>query len=129
MQCLRRLEFAANFEPSRLEFLDPAREIRIALERPRRRVRAGAESILQRGAFQIQGRDTPLRRELMDLERRIESLTAERTALEHGFGVGGATPPETFERYAELARQIAELEARWLEVGSTLEAAEALHAG
>ncbi len=72
----------------------------------------------------LRRRLTPLRRELLDLERRIETLSAERIALEEGFAAGREPPPDAFERYAELARQIADLETRWLEVGSTLEASE-----
>ncbi len=76
----------------------------------------------------LRRRLTPLRRELLELERRIEALSAERGALEAGFAAGGEPPPDAFERYADLARRIAELEARWLEVGGELEAAEAAHA-
>ena len=120
-------EFAGDLDDYQRWLKGRAVRARAADSPPRADAQALART--QRAAADgLRRRLTPLRRELMDLERRIESLTAERTALEHGFGVGGATPPETFERYAELARQIAELEARWLEVGSTLEAAEALHA-
>jgi ATP-binding cassette subfamily F protein 3 len=64
------------------------------------------------------------RRELEQIERRLASIAAERTLIETSLRVG-AGDGKLSEREARLARDAASLEARWLEVGTAIEEAEA----
>jgi ATP-binding cassette subfamily F protein 3 len=82
---------------------------------------------------------TRLRRELEQIERRLNTVTAEQAAVEAEMAAAFANPtvrsspkagaakpgPGLAEKSARLSRDAAELEARWLEVGSALEAEEA----
>jgi ATP-binding cassette subfamily F protein 3 len=65
-----------------------------------------------------------LRRELEQIERRIASIAAEQASLEaqHADSALQGTPAH---RRARLLRDAASLEARWMEVGTAIEAAEA----
>ena len=65
-----------------------------------------------------------LRRELAQIERRIASIAAERSVLEAELK-GGDTHGRLAEKNARLMRDAAKWEARWMEVGTALEAAEA----
>jgi ATP-binding cassette subfamily F protein 3 len=69
---------------------------------------------------------TLLRRELDQIERRIAALTAQGGAA--GDGAAGK-PPLDPRKSARLARDAAALEARWLEVGMAIEAAELAQSG
>ncbi len=64
------------------------------------------------------------RRELEQIERRIASVAAERTVLEAKL-CGRDEYGRLEDKKARLARDAASLEARWVEVGIAIEAAEA----
>jgi len=64
------------------------------------------------------------RRELAQIERRIAAIAAERALLEAAHGDQAAHGGLAAKR-ARLARDAASLEARWMEVGTAIEAAEA----
>jgi ATP-binding cassette subfamily F protein 3 len=65
-----------------------------------------------------------LRRELEQIERRIASITAEQASLEAQHA-DSALHGSLAHRRARLLRDTASLEARWMEVGTAIEAAEA----
>jgi ATP-binding cassette, subfamily F, member 3 len=65
-----------------------------------------------------------LRRELEQIERRIASIAAEQASLEAQHA-DSALPGSLAHRRARLLRDAASLEARWMEVGTAIEAAEA----
>jgi ATP-binding cassette subfamily F protein 3 len=65
-----------------------------------------------------------LRRELEQIERRIAAVTTELASLTAQTAERQATD-QVAARSARLARDAATLEARWMEVGTALEAAEA----
>jgi ATP-binding cassette subfamily F protein 3 len=71
---------------------------------------------------------TQLRRELEQIERRIAVIAAQQTSLEWE-----AADPAMNDRLAHkrdrLTRDAASLEARWMEVGTAIEAAEAQASG
>jgi ATP-binding cassette, subfamily F, member 3 len=67
----------------------------------------------------------PLRRELEQIERRIASIAAEQASLEAQHA-DSALQGTLAHRRARLLRDAASLEARWMEVGTAIEAAEAL---
>ncbi|MDB6085168.1 MAG: transporter ATP-binding protein [Gammaproteobacteria bacterium] len=69
-----------------------------------------------------------LRRELEQIERRIAAIAAERTTLD-AQEAGPAQNGSVAHRRARLARDAASLEARWMEVGTAIEAAEAQTSG
>jgi ATP-binding cassette subfamily F protein 3 len=66
-----------------------------------------------------------LRRELEQIERRLNAVTAEHAALELEMSAGAALPKGRSDKAARLLRDAQMLEARWLEVGTALEIAEA----
>ncbi len=68
-------------------------------------------------------RIAPLRRELIEIEQKLAELTAERTAIEAALSAG-STSATLIDRFGHLSREMDSLEARWMEVGSTIEAAE-----
>jgi ATP-binding cassette subfamily F protein 3 len=83
---------------------------------------------------------TRLRKELQQIERRLANVAAEHAAATAAVAEAAASPrptkgqftagaplidPKLLERTARLARDLESLEARWLEVGTALEAAEA----
>jgi ATP-binding cassette, subfamily F, member 3 len=73
---------------------------------------------------------TQLRRELERIERRIAAVAAEQASLQteiaNGIGSANAAPSERLaDRSTRLTRDAASLEARWMEVGTAIEAAEA----
>jgi ATP-binding cassette subfamily F protein 3 len=77
---------------------------------------------------EARNRLTPLRNEQRRIESRLEKLAAERQQLEAELADPAtytSKPPEESRRlnvrHAELAREIATLEERWLEVASELE--------
>ncbi|HMD73109.1 MAG TPA: ATP-binding cassette domain-containing protein [Steroidobacteraceae bacterium] len=65
----------------------------------------------------------PLRRELDEIERQLAVLTTERTDIEAALQ-GGSTSATLSHRYGELSLEILGLEARWMEIGGAIEAAE-----
>jgi ATP-binding cassette, subfamily F, member 3 len=65
-----------------------------------------------------------MRRELVQIERRIASIAAERTLLEAELQ-GGDTHGRLADKSARLIRDAAKWEARWIEIGTAIEAAEA----
>jgi len=83
---------------------------------------------------------TRLRRELDQIERRLANVTAERAAVEAAMAevhlaraqtyarsktARPAAADELADKSARLSRDAAALEARWLEVGTAIEAEEA----
>jgi ATP-binding cassette subfamily F protein 3 len=71
---------------------------------------------------------TQLRRELEQIERRIASIAAEQQSLE-AKDAESALNGTLAHRRARLTRDAASLEARWMEVGTAIEAAEAQTSG
>jgi ATP-binding cassette subfamily F protein 3 len=67
------------------------------------------------------------RRELTQIEKKIAAIAAERALIEEELGKAGSTeaPPKLLEKYARLSRDADKWEARWLEVGTAIEDAEA----
>ena len=69
-----------------------------------------------------------MRRELGQIERRIANIAAEQLALDAEMAGGKAKATAKgllFDKSARLTRDAALLEARWIEVGTAIEAAEA----
>jgi ATP-binding cassette subfamily F protein 3 len=64
-----------------------------------------------------------LRREIADIEKRIAGIAAQRTQVEEEL-CNHPLNQELQAEYADLNRDAAELESRWMEVGAVLEAAE-----
>jgi ATP-binding cassette, subfamily F, member 3 len=77
-----------------------------------------------RGEPGARGSHTTLRRELEQIEKRIAALAAEKTQLD-AQGAGDAPAAHLAARRARLVRDTANLEARWMEVGTALEAEDA----
>jgi ATP-binding cassette, subfamily F, member 3 len=67
---------------------------------------------------------TQWRRELAQIERRITAITAERALLEAEHRMT-AEHGKLTDKQARLSRDVASLEARWVEVGTAIEEAEA----
>ena len=65
------------------------------------------------------------RRELEQIERRIAAVAAEQASLQAELGGSGVNEARVAEKLARLTRDAVSLEARWMEVGTSLEAAEA----
>jgi len=65
-----------------------------------------------------------LRREMEQIERRLATLAAEQASLGAAAGEESTTPAKD-RRLARLARDASMLEARWMEIGTAIEAAEA----
>ncbi len=75
-----------------------------------------------------------LRRELEQIERRLANVTAEQASVEAQIAESAVDPRrpadlKLADKSARLSRDALALEARWLEVGTALEAAEAQAAG
>jgi ATP-binding cassette, subfamily F, member 3 len=94
---------------------------------------APAPSRREQRRLQAEARNrlTPLRAEQRKLEGLLERLTAERSDIESRLADPATYAPASAAeqrrlsaRHGELAREIATLEERWLEVAATLEAAE-----
>jgi len=83
-----------------------------AVPKPRTAKAAAPDSLIQ------------LRRELEKIERRIVSIAAEQASLEAQHA-DSALNGSLVHRRARLRRDAASLEARWMEVGVAIEAAEA----
>jgi len=68
-----------------------------------------------------------LQRELEQIERRLAAVTAERASLEAALADSGSAGDgaRLAGKHARLSRDAATLEARWMEVGTAIEAAEA----
>jgi len=64
-----------------------------------------------------------LRREIAEIEKRIAEITAQRTQVE-GELCNHPLDPGLQAQYADLNRNAAALEGRWMEAGAELEAAE-----
>ena len=66
------------------------------------------------------------RRELLQIERRLAAVNAELAAVATEIAAAAAAPsPQRADKHARLLRDAAALEARWMEVGTAIEAAEA----
>jgi ATP-binding cassette subfamily F protein 3 len=72
-------------------------------------------------------RDTlaQLRRELDQIERRIDAVAAERASLQAALAGSAQESTQLTAKQSRLIRDAALLEARWMEVGTAIEAAEA----
>ena len=85
--------------------------------------------LARREAAQARQALEPLRRESRSAEAAAAQLTAERQALDRalaapdGFGGAGAALTEALKKRADLARQIADAEARWLAAEEAIERA------
>jgi ATP-binding cassette subfamily F protein 3 len=64
-----------------------------------------------------------LRREIAEIEKRIAEITAQRTQVEEEL-CNHPLNPELQAQYADLNRDAAALESRWMEAGAELEALE-----
>jgi ATP-binding cassette subfamily F protein 3 len=105
---------------------------------PKAAARATADTALQPGSFkrddrkqsaqartQLANRTRPLRSEVDQIDRRLESLNAERTTLEAELATGrgtGADIAELGRRLNHVTADVARLEERWLELQSQIEA-------
>jgi ATP-binding cassette subfamily F protein 3 len=65
-----------------------------------------------------------LRRELEQIERRIAAIAAEQTSLD-AQASGPGLQAKLADKRARLTRDAASLEARWMEIGTAIEASEA----
>ncbi len=92
--------------------------------RPAQETAPGAAAKSKAG--RARGRDPldKLRRQLQQVEQEIEALTAERIRLDAELG-NDADDAAVARRRANLQRDTATLEARWMEIGTAIEAAEA----
>jgi ATP-binding cassette, subfamily F, member 3 len=108
---------------------------------PKAVVRASAPDAKSPGAFRrdnpqdrkqsgqqrnlIANRTRPLRAEVQQIDARMETLAAERVALEAALAAGKLSGPdiaETGRRLNHLSAEVAMLEERWLELQSEIEA-------
>jgi len=87
------------------------------------RARAAKKTATARAPRKATVRIAPLRRELAEIEQKIAALTAERTAIEAALSAG-STSATLIDRFGQLSREVSSLEARWMDVGSAIEAAE-----
>jgi ATP-binding cassette subfamily F protein 3 len=72
----------------------------------------------------LSARDLTLRRELEQIERRIAAIAAEQTSLDAQ--VSGPGPQaRRADKRARLTSDAASLEARWMEIGTAIEASKA----
>jgi ATP-binding cassette subfamily F protein 3 len=78
-----------------------------------------------RGSRRTRDPLSALRRELEDIEKRMSALAAERALVEAEL-FKDPMQGEFQARYARLARDAEALETRWMEIGTAIEAAEAL---
>lgn len=116
-------EFDGDLDDYQVWLKTRARGTRNALQSTPRSARPDAPS---QPAPRSRPRLWALRRELAEIERRLDALSTERDALEGAFA-GGETSPERFARYGELTRELEVIEERWLQVGAAIEAGEADH--
>ncbi|NNM60881.1 MAG: ABC transporter, partial [Steroidobacteraceae bacterium] len=116
-------EFDGDLDDYQVWLKTRARGTRNALQSTPRSARPDAPS---QPAPRSRPRLWALRRELAEIERRLDALSTERGALEGAFA-GGETSPERFARYGELTRELEVIEERWLQVGAAIEAGEADH--
>jgi ATP-binding cassette subfamily F protein 3 len=70
------------------------------------------------------------RRELTQIEKKIATIAAERALIEDDLcksdsGLTGDARSKLLEKYARLSRDVDKWEARWLEIGTAIEDAEA----
>ena len=105
---------------------------------PKSIARATADTATQPGSFkrddrkhsaqartQLANRTRPLRSEIDQIDRRLETLNAERVALEAELASGKGTGAEIAElgrRLNHITADLARLEERWLELQSQIEA-------
>jgi ATP-binding cassette subfamily F protein 3 len=93
------------------------------------RAKAGAAAAEKARAPRKPPRDelSQWRRELEQIERRLAAVSAELAAVQSAMTAGAAATisPAVAARHARLERDAAALEARWMEVGTAIEAAEA----
>jgi ATP-binding cassette subfamily F protein 3 len=89
-----------------------------------KRAQQGAAAAARAAALKSRGRLSALRRELEQVEKRIAAIAAQRSLIEEELCKdpmhGGLQV-----QYAELMRDAAAMETRWMELGTALEAAEA----
>jgi ATP-binding cassette subfamily F protein 3 len=91
---------------------------------PGRDTAGGRSAATDRGEPGASGRLAPLRRELEQIEKRIATLAVEKARLD-AQGAGDAPAAHLSALRARLVRDTANLEARWMEVGTALEAEDA----
>jgi ATP-binding cassette subfamily F protein 3 len=87
------------------------------------RARTAKKTTTARAPRKATVRIAPLRRELAEIEQKIAALTAERTAIEAALSAG-STSATLIDRFGQMSREVSSLEARWMDVGSAIEAAE-----
>jgi ATP-binding cassette subfamily F protein 3 len=89
-----------------------------------KRAQQGAAAAARAAASKSRGRLSALRRELEQIEKRIAAIAAERSRVEEELCKdpmhGGLQA-----QHADLMRGAASMEARWMELGTALETAEA----
>jgi ATP-binding cassette subfamily F protein 3 len=97
----------------------PAPEAKAAARGARRSNPAGAP----KGTPGAQGSLRKLRREIADLEKRIAAIAAERITVEEEL-CKNPLHDGLQAQYADLNRDAASMESRWMEIGTAIEAAE-----
>jgi len=101
----------------------PAEAKSAAAKRARQDAAADARAAARAAALKSRGRMSALRRELGQIEERIAVIAAERSLIE------GELCKDPMHRglqaqHADLMRDAASMETRWMELGTALEAAE-----
>ena len=89
---------------------------------------AGARAAARAAASKSRGRMSALRRELEQIEKRIAAIAAERSLIEEEL-CKDPMHRGLQAQHADLMRDAASMETRWMELGTALEAAEAQAGG
>jgi ATP-binding cassette subfamily F protein 3 len=85
--------------------------------------RRGNPADRPKGASDARGSLRKLRREIADIEKRIAAIAAERIAVEEEL-CKNPLHDGLQAQYADLNRDAASMESRWMEIGTAIEAAE-----
>jgi ATP-binding cassette, subfamily F, member 3 len=93
-----------------------------------KRARQGAAADTRAAASKSRNRLSALRRELEQIERRIAAIAAERSLVEEEL-CKDPMHRGLQAQHADLMRDAASMEGRWMELGTALEAAEARAGG
>ena len=94
-----------------------------APKRVRQDAAADARAAARAAALKSRGRMSALRRELEQIEKRIAALAAERSLIEEEL-CKDPMHRGLQAQHADLMRDAASMETRWMELGTALEAAE-----
>jgi len=101
----------------------PAEAKSAAPKRARQDAAADARAAARAAALKSRGRMSALRRELEQIEKRIAAIAAERSLIEEEL-CKDPMHRGLQAQHADLMRDAASMETRWMELGTALEAAE-----